>query len=252
MQNGRQDNGRERSGQAETAARHVIRPLVRSCLQVGLSADAIRDVVETAIADSQEAVGSQESTTELGPRQDLADLAHVLSAWHTRPDYVNETGVPRTLPRRGGAPSFEALARSANPALDPELTLERLLLAGAVSVDSDQSVRVLRREFVSREWDEVGLWSWHQSARRLLETLEVNFTGASGGRFERAARSERLPRSLLPVFNAWVHEHAAEFLRIADDWLTQHEVADVDDDMLDTVTTGIGIYLFVDEFEKSP
>ncbi len=252
MQDSGKNNGRERSDQAESAARHVIRPLIRSCLQVGLSADAIREVVETAITDSQETVGVQESTTELGPRQDLADLAHVLSAWHTRADYVDKNGVPRTLPRRGSPPSFEALARTANPSLDPELTLERLVLAGAVSIDTDQRIRVLRREFVSREWNEVGLWSWHQSARRLLETLEVNFTGASAGRFERAAHSERLPRSLLPVFNAWVREHAAEFLRVADDWLTQHEVADVDDDRLDTVTTGIGVYLFVDDVQRSP
>jgi len=243
-------SGRERSGQAESAARYVIQPLVRSCLQVGLSPDTIREVVETAIADTHEIAEIQPGTPE-SPRQDLADLAHVLSAWHTQPDYVDENGAPRALRRRGSAPSFEALARAANPSLDPEQTLDRLLLGGAVSIDSDQKIRVLRRELLSREWDEVGLWSWRESARRLLETLEFNYTVGGAGRFERAARSERLPRPLLPVFNAWVREHGEEFLRMADDWLTQHETA-VEDEEVGSVTTGVGIYLFVDDHAEAP
>jgi hypothetical protein len=251
MQNGGRHIGRERSDQAESAARHVIQPLVRSCLQVGLSAEAIRGAVEAAIEEGQKAPGIAESAAEPGLRQDLADLARVLSAWHTRPEYVDENGVPRLLPRRGSPPSFEALARMANPSLEPQFTLDRLVLGGAVSIDNEQRIRVLRREFLSREWDEVGLWSWRESARRLLETLEFNYTAAGVGRFERAARSERLPKPLLPVFNAWVREHAEEFLRMADDWLTQHEMADEDDD-LETVTTGVGIYLFVDERAGPP
>lgn len=243
--------GRERGGQAASAAHDVIQPLIRSCLQVGLSPDTIRTVVETAIADNERVTESAPGATAPIPRRDLADLAHVLSAWHTQPAYVDASGAPRALRRQGRAPSFEALARAANPTLDPAQTLDRLRLAGAVSIDHDQRIHVLRRELLSRDWDEVGLWSWREAARRLLETLEFNYTEAGAGRFERAARSERLPRSLLPIFNAWVREHAEEFLRTADDWLTQHETFTEDDD-IDTVTTGVGIYLFVDDPTESP
>jgi len=251
MENGGRQGVRNTNGQAESAVRYVIHPLIRSCRRVGLTADAIRAVVDIALAETHDAGEVQERRTDPRPRRDLADLAHVLSAWHTRPDYVDDNGAPLMLRRHGSPPSFEALARSANPSLDPDLTLERLLLAGAVSLASDQQIRVERRELVAREWDELGLWSWHETARRLLETLEFNYVAAGIGRFERAARSERLPRTLLPVFNAWVREHAEEFLRAADDWLTQHEGADAEADDVATVTTGVGIYIFVDEPEKS-
>lgn len=252
MHSGEQDNGRDRSGQIEAAARHVIDRLVRFCLRVGLSPDALRNMVDMALTESQQKSKIGVGASKFQSRQDLADLAHVLSAWHTQPDYVDKNGLPRPLSRRGAPPSFEELARYANPSLDPAVTLQHLSVAGAVSVDTNQRIRVLRRELVIREWDELGSWSWHESARRLLETLEFNYTVSGIGRFERAARSERLPRPLLPVFNAWVREHAAEFLRTADDWLTQHEVRNVDDDVCDAVTTGIGVYLFVDDNQKSP
>ena len=244
MQERGKKRGRRRSVQALAAAEDVLPALVRSFVQAGLKPKALRQVFEQAMTDCQEAPVSSFGEAH---RQDFSDLAHVLSVWHTDPRFVDPDGRPRALRQTGRLPSFGGLARMASPALPVEEVLKKLLIAGAVEVDSKDRVRALRRELISRRWDELGLWTWQQAVRRLLETLEFNYTVPGLGRFERTAHSERLPARLLPVFNGWIREHGGEFLQMADDWLMQHKRPSdrVEED--DTVTTGVGIYLFVDE-----
>jgi len=242
MQKRGEQTGRKRGVQA--AAEVVVRPLVRSFLRAGLKPATLRRVFESAVADCRERPRSPALASQ---RQDLADLAHVLSIWHTDPTFVDATGRPRPLRLKGRSPSFEVLAKAASSSAPADEILKKLLIAGAVDIDAKGRVRALRREFLSNRWDEFGLWSWEQTVRRLLETLEFNYTVPGLGRFERSARSERIPARLLPVFNRWARQHGEEFLRMADDWLTQHEGQVEDTRAEDTVTTGLGVYLFVDE-----
>jgi hypothetical protein len=243
--------GGKRSDQARQTAEDVLPTVVRSLLGAGLSPEALRTVFERTLRDWREPSVASSDSAEV--RQDLDDLAHVLSVWHTDPRLVDRDGRPRRLRQSGRMPSFEALARTAIPSAPPEVALKRLLIAGVVEIDSNNRVRALRREFVTRQWDELGIRYWQQVARRYVETLEFNYTVPGEGRFERTARSERLPVKSLPLFNRFVREHGADFVQMIDDWLTQHEGQSPAGEDPDAITTGVGVYLFVDEpDEKAP
>jgi hypothetical protein len=229
------------------AAEDVLPAVVRSFLRAGLTPDALHELFERTLGEWREHCAPSPDGGQ--HRQDLDDLAHVLSIWHADPRFVDRDGHPRPLRQVGRAPSFEALARIAIPSVPAQDALKRLLIVGVVEIDSRDRVRALRRELVTKQWDELGLWNWSHAARRHLETLEFNYTVPSESRFERTARSERLPVQSLPLFNRWVHEHAADFVRMADDWLTQHEQPGQADEDPDAITAGVGVYLFVDEPE---
>lgn len=245
----RRDKDRERrrndSVRVQEAAEDVLPTVVRSFLRAGLTPEALQALFERTLGDWREECAPSSAGEER--RQDLNDLAHVLSIWHADPRFVDRDGHPRRLRQAGRAPSFEALARIAIPSVPAQDALKRLLIAGVVEVGNDGRVRALRRELMTRQWDELGLWRWRQAARRHLETLEFNYTVPGEGRFERTARSERLPAQLLPVFHRWVREHGANFVQMADDWLTRHEGPLSDGENRDAVTAGVGVYLFVDE-----
>lgn len=227
------------------AAEDVLPAVVRSFLRAGLTPDALRTLFERTLGDWREQCAPPSDSGE--DRQDLADLAHVLSIWHTDPRFVDRNGEPRRLRQAGRAPSFEALARIAIPSVPAQDALKRLLIVGVVEVDSHGRVRALRRELLSNQWDELGLWTWRHAARRHLETLEFNYTTPGEGRFERTARSERLPVQSLPLFHRWIREHGADFVQMVDDWLTQHEGPTHADEDHDAITAGVGVYMFVDE-----
>lgn len=240
-----QKNRNKREADALAAAEVIFPRLVQSFVEAGLKPDAVREVFDRAMSHCRDEAFPPRPAQS---RQDLADLAHVLSVWHMDPRFVDKNGQPRALRAKGRTPSFERLVGLANPAVPADAVLKGLLISGAAEIDANGKVRALRREFVSKGWDELGLWQWQQTVRRLLETLEFNYSMPGTGRFERTARSERLPVRLLPVFDRWVREHAGEFLRMTDDWLTQHEdSAHSQAENSSSVTTGVGVYLFVDE-----
>ena len=236
---------RKRSVDALQTAEDVLPTVVRSFLRAGLTPEVLRTVFNRILEDWRESPSPSSDSGNV--RQDLDDLAHVLSIWHTDPRFVDRNGRPRRLRQSGRAPSFEALARIAIPSVSAQDALKRLLIVGVVEIDSHNRLQALRRELVTQQWDGLGLWHWRHAARRYLETLEFNYTVPGEGRFERTARSERLPGKSLPVFNRWVREHGADFVQMVDDWLTQHEGTVHAGEDADAITAGVGVYLFVDE-----
>jgi hypothetical protein len=228
-------------------AETLFRSLFRALLGAGMSMDTIETLAQRALSAAHrtcDAAGAHRPA-----RQDLDDLAHVLSVWHTDPAYVDPEGGPCPLRRSGPAPSFESLAALAVPGSAAERVLEQLIRLEGVSIDEAGQICALRRELLVRTWDETGFSNWQQSVRRYLDTLEFNYSVPEQGRFERASHSERLPIELLPVFNRWVREQGTDFVQIVDDWLTRHETSDTADaDNL--VRAGVGVYLFVEEAGK--
>ena len=225
-------------------AEDLLRSLFRALLGAGMSMDAIGTLTKRALSAAHRTCDT--AAAYRPARQDLDDLAHVLSVWHTDPTYVDPEGGPCPLRRSGPAPSFESLVALAVPGSTAEHVLEQLIRLEGVSVDEDGQICAMRRELLVRTWDETGLSNWQQSVRRYLDTLEFNYSVPEQGRFERASHSERLPVELLPVFNRWVREQGTDFVQIVDDWLTRHETSDAaDPDNL--VRAGVGVYLFVEE-----
>ncbi len=77
--------------------------------------------------------------------------SEVFARWTTAPEYLDAQRRPRTLPRVGPSPSFEALAQSVTRDMHPRSVLEELLRLGMVGHDADaDTVAPLRNAFVPR------------------------------------------------------------------------------------------------------
>jgi hypothetical protein len=75
--------------------------------------------------------------------------SEVFARWTTVPEYLDARRRPRTLPRVGPAPSFEALAQSVTRDMHPRSVLEELLRLGMVTHDADTDrVAPVRNAFV--------------------------------------------------------------------------------------------------------
>ena len=239
-------NGRPKD-EPFTGGEQLLTSLFRSLLGAGMSVDSLESMAKRALVAAHRTRDTAAASHR--QRQDLDDLAHVLSVWHTHPDYVDRDGEPRPLQRSGHASSFESLTALAIPGSKVELVLEQLIQLDSVSIDGDGLICALRRELLVRTWDDTGFSNWQQSVSRYLNTLEFNYSMPDQARFERSSHSERLPVELLPVFNRWVRDQGTNFVQIVDDWLTRHEPGDADDSN-DFVKAGVGVYLFVEDSDK--
>jgi hypothetical protein len=89
-----------------------------------------------------------EPGTDVRPRSLINELfAH----WTTAREYRDRRGVPRTLPRTGPEPSFEALAQSLTRDVHPRSLLDELLRLGVATHDPQRDTVTLQRDaFVPR------------------------------------------------------------------------------------------------------
>jgi Family of unknown function (DUF6502) len=73
----------------------------------------------------------------------------IFTRWRGDPALQNKRGQPRSLPRQGPAPSFEALAQSVTRDVHPRSLLEELCRLGLAELDaSGENVHLVRNAFV--------------------------------------------------------------------------------------------------------
>lgn len=145
--------------------RGLLRPLVRTMIARGLTAPVVyallkRVYVEVA-QDSFGLDGSPPTDSRIAmltgvhrkdirtirtesddgaadARQKSALLATIIGQWMSHPDYTDDTGAPRPLPRATeDGPDFEALVRSVSKDVRPRTVLDELERADLVSVRDD-------------------------------------------------------------------------------------------------------------------
>jgi hypothetical protein len=98
----------------------------------------------------------------------------LLNAWYSDPSYLDESGKPRDLPEKGGAPSFQSLAGSYLPGTAPGVLLAELKRSGLVQRLPDERLRARRRAarvhgFTLADAMEIG-----ERTQELVETLRHN------------------------------------------------------------------------------
>lgn len=85
------------------------------------------------------------------PAPGRSRVHEVFAHWVMHPDYRDDAGQPRALPRTGPAPSFDALAREISRDVHPRSFLEELIRLGLAEHDPQtEQVRLLRHGFVPR------------------------------------------------------------------------------------------------------
>lgn len=99
----------------------------------------------------------QQRHLALRPPRAAALGSQLVARWTTLPEYADEHGAPRPLPRlasAGEAHSFEALVRSVSTDIRPRAVLDEWLRLGIAEVDERDRVRLKVQAFVPRPGSE--------------------------------------------------------------------------------------------------
>jgi hypothetical protein len=203
------------------AVRRLLRPLVRLLIARGLlfpwAANLLRGVyVEVADAefpvpgkpqtDSRitlltgvhrkdvKRLRSQPRDRAVAPR--AASLgAQVIARWLAMPEYLDEQGAPRPLPRLAGggeAASFESLVRSVNTDIRPRVVLDEWLRLGLVRVDEQDRVCLDVQAFIPAEGSAEMAYFFGRNLHDHLAAAVHNMLGESPPWLERSVNYTNL------------------------------------------------------------
>jgi hypothetical protein len=180
-------------------------------------------------------------------------MAEILQKWHVDPEYVGPYGIPTELDLRPDARtrSFRQLVHTVAPDVDPATVLVEMLRTKLVIRAGDLFVRAGSRYYLTNEpLTPAQLEHFGRAMTRLAATLQHNMDPAnSAKRFERYVTADRgLPRSVLPEFESYARERANALLIDLDNWLGSVAVKP-ESLASDRVSTGLNIFLFVDQPE---
>ncbi len=184
--------------------------------------------------------------------------SRVLAGWYLDMDYRDAKGRPLRLAFEGDSPSFEALVRR-YAADAPSLTLfKELSAAGAVEIDPDGMLRVVKRSYIPRPFDANQIKLWGSVMHDIGSTLSHNMrrAGSIPPRFERRAINRQVRRSAVAEFRHFLEKEGQMFLEKVDLWLTEHvgresanggaDAAPGEARMEGPVRVGVGVYMIDD------
>ena len=170
----------------------------------------------------------------------LWDLPHVISFWHSDPQYIDSRGVPIPLSLRGRGASLCALIERVLPGENPNVVLRSLI--------KFKSIRRRGKFYVPRARH----FTYPTASGRvhgltallgMLRTVERNVAGGrkSTPILERTALNPRFPVSELPAFHRRLRAAAAEILWSLDGDMRRREAAHRGGPR---VRLGVGIFAF--------
>ena len=170
----------------------------------------------------------------------LWDLPHVISFWHSDPQYIDSRGAPIPLSLRGRGASLCALIERVLPGENPNVVLRSLI--------KFKSIRRRGKFYVPRARH----FTYPTSSGRvhgltallgMLRTVERNVAGGrkSTPILERTALNPRFPVSELPAFHRRLRAAAAEILWSLDGDMRRREAAHRGGPR---VRLGVGIFAF--------
>ncbi len=181
--------------------------------------------------------------------------SRLLTAWWQDPDYLDGDGSPRTLPKEGPAPSFEALCKLYVGDVPPSTVLKELVHVGSVAETGEGEVEALSRIYMPVLMDPAQMLRSGSVLQDLGETVAYNLhrDTSQPTRFERRAINPNISPEHIDAFRAFIEQEGQAFLERVDDWLTQHETTSEqreEPDSRDTVRLGLGAYWIEESSNK--
>jgi hypothetical protein len=201
--------------------RRLLRPLVRLILTKGFTYPMLIDLLKSAYVqvaneeftlDDKRQTDSRISLLTGVHRKDVRRLAHDTSApdsmpenvslgsqlialWLSRPEYLDERGHPRPLPRiagKGAERSFEALVTSQSKDIRPRAVLDEWQRLGIVHVDQDDRVCLNVEGFVPEKgFDEKAYYVGHNVHDHLAAGAH-NLLGGAPPFLERSVYADQI------------------------------------------------------------
>ena len=263
-----------------TATAHMLSPLVRLLLDVGIGArefqeiarlEFVRAAVAKGTASHPPAVSNSDVAMLTGlTRRDIARLRdldiirpaltdvgyhraeRVLSAWCHDPEFRDERGNPARLPLRGERRSFGALVRKHSGDPRVRTLLRELERVKAVRRATDGKLEVVRRSYAPLTLSPAGIEEVGQEARDHLRTLIHNLRQPAQRLYQRRVQNISLTPSQAAILLRYLTTQADAALTALEGELNDPSPDRSDSRKQPPIRVGIGVYLFQEPLEGDP
>lgn len=204
-----------------TAIRYLLRPMVRLLLSHGISFVTFCEMVKSAyikVADTEFKLDAKpqtdsrislltgihrrevnrlrnEAVTEINLPQHASMSALLLTIWSGHPDYLDEQGLPKPLPRlasKGEQLSFESLVQSVSKDFRSRVVLDEWLRQDIITLDSDDRVHLSTDAFVQPQDMAEKIYYFGQNIHDHLAATVHNLTGNMPPFLERCVFYDKL------------------------------------------------------------
>ncbi len=145
----------------------------------------------------------------------ISRTSRILARWLAAPEYCDGAGRPRSLPRLGEAPSFEALVASVTRDVRPRAVLDEWLDRGLVALDGEGRVVLGESAYVPRGGDDQQLYYLGRNLHDHIAAAVANVEGETPRFLERAVHYDGLSQDLAKRLEARSREIATEALQSA-------------------------------------
>lgn len=177
-------------------------------------------------------------------RTDLSPLADILHLWHTHPDLVDESGMPRSLSYHGDGWTFEKVVRQCAGDRPVGAFKAQLLRCGAIKVDDDGLMVPIRRHVVPKSFERKLVTSLSFGLHALASTVahNTNPDRCGPGRIERFVESNPLPPEAIERLRPLLRSRVVSFSEAIDNIFAAESTAERSGQR----RVGIGIYYHED------
>ena len=139
----------------------------------------------------------------------------MLSAWHLDAEFIDDSGLPLTLPHDGESASFASLAKRFGGDVPLQALIKELVRAGAVEELPDNHYRALQRYFFPVHTDPDAILRAGSVINELADTLFHTSTAAApmvkNPRFERRASNNLIDPKHQKAFKAFLDKEGQAF-----------------------------------------
>ena len=227
-----------RSSLFEAAMKEVLRPLAQALIDQGVTAPAFYKIVKQAYVDAAvaslgddatdsrtsimtgvhrrdvKALRETDQSDNAAVRQKVSRLATVVGRWMSDPDYLDDAGQPKPLPRasQSAEPSFGGLVEAVSKDIRPRTILDEMVRQGLAS-ESDGMVALAAEALVGPA--DIGQ-QMHFFERNLADHLSAavgNLSAEDPVFFERAAFFNALEEASVDAIEALVRDAGMSALR---------------------------------------
>jgi hypothetical protein len=183
-----------------------------------------------------------------------AAIGELFTAWHQKPNYVDERGNPARLKILGRSPSFKALAQTMVPKVDQSYLLSELERLGAISIEEPGYVSLHMRSVPMYEDKRLAAQHTLSILRGFIRTLRHNLESAASNSdqlFHRIAWSDDFDAEEVSALKARIKRHGQSFLESFDDWIGRKSVSKSANRTAKKKRTQVTIGLYI-SLEKPP
>lgn len=142
--------------------------------------------------------------------------SQVVAAWNANPDYLNEVGLPKPLPRFAASNSeltFEGLVRSLSTDIHPRAVLDEWLRLGIATVDVENFVHLTTDMFIPQDGFEEKVFYFGHNMHDHAQAAVSNVLGQPISFFERCVHYDELSQASVDVIEEFAKKHSMKVLR---------------------------------------